>query len=559
MSLIFAFLLTTVTLTGEILLEAEDAVLKGLQVDTSRAGYSGTGYVTGFDEASDTLLFEFEAEAGLYSIRLGYAQASRIRQYEVLIDGRLFTFSITGSGSSFGERSLVEYYLTGGSHTVVLPRGSSSTFDVDYLKLIPVAYEPPDVPTNELSDPEATPSAQKLFHFLKEQYGKSILSGQQELHEVAYVQSITGKEPAIAGGDLVEYSPSRIEHGSNPDNSGNYSSADDLIDWAGEDGIIALMWHWNAPTDLLNTEDQPWWRGFYTEATTFNFAEALSDTTSERYQLLLRDIDAIAVQLKKFQDADIPLLWRPLHEAAGGWFWWGARGAEPFVQLWRLMYDRIVHVHGIHNLIWVYTHEPGAISWYPGDEYVDIVGRDIYANDPAATMLGDWNELQDLYGDRRMIALTESGTLPDPEVITSFGIWWSWFSPWTGDFIRTIDPEFLRQVYKRDIVMTRDELPDWRSLALATEPEIPRPKPEVTIHPNPTSGPAVLRLTMPSAASVSLEVFDLLGRRVQAIPVGYQPAGVLETSINPGPGAGVYLVRIVVGEQVEHRTVIFLP
>lgn len=559
MSLVIAFLLTTFSLTGEILLEAEDAILKGVEIASSREGYSGTGYVTGFDEASDTLRFEFEAEAGLYSIRLGYAQSSRIRQYEVIIDGRLFSFSITGSGSSFAERALIEHYFSGGTHTIEFPRGSSSPFDVDYLKLVPVTYEPPVVPNYQLSDPQATPSARKLFQMLKELYGKAILSGQQELHEVEYIREITGKEPAIAGGDLIEYSPSRIEHGSNPENSSNYASVTDLIEWAGTDGIIALMWHWNAPTDLLNTQAQPWWRGFYTTATTFNFAEALSDTTSERYHLLLRDIDAIAVQLKKFQDADIPLLWRPLHEAAGGWFWWGARGPEPFVQLWRLMYDRIVNVHGIHNLIWVYTHEPGAFDWYPGDEYVDIVGRDVYANDPAATMLSDWNELKDYYGDRRMIALTETGTLPDPAVITSYGIWWSWFSPWTDRFIRDIDPVYIRQVYERDVVITRDELPDWRAIELSTEDEIPESELVATIHPNPTSGPATLRLSVPYPTKVDVEVFDLLGRRVHAVPVGYQPAGTLETTITPGPVAGVYLVRIRVGEQVVHRTVVYIP
>ena len=41
-------------------------------------------------------------------------------------------------------------------------------------------------------------------------------------------------------------------------------------------------------------------------------------------------MDAIALQLKKVASNNIPVLWRPLHEAAGGWFWWGAKGAEPF-------------------------------------------------------------------------------------------------------------------------------------------------------------------------------------------------------------------------------------
>lgn len=62
-----------------------------------------------------------------------------------------------------------------------------------------------------------------------------------------------------------------------------------------------------------------WWRGFYTEATTFNLEAALANKTSTDYKLLIRDIDAIAVQLLRLQSAGISVLWRPLHEAEGGW------------------------------------------------------------------------------------------------------------------------------------------------------------------------------------------------------------------------------------------------
>ncbi len=44
---------------------------------------------------------------------------------------------------------------------------------------------------------------------------------------------------------------------------------------------------------------------------------------------MVRDIDAIASLLKRLQDHGVTVLWRPLHEAAGGWFWWGAGGPGP--------------------------------------------------------------------------------------------------------------------------------------------------------------------------------------------------------------------------------------
>jgi len=94
----------------------------------------------------------------------------------------------------------------------------------------------------------------------------------------------------------------------------------------GGPGIVTLCWHWNAPSHLKEDTENEWWGGFYTQHTTFDVAAALADPTSEEYRLLLRDIDVIAAELKKFSDAGKPVLWRPLHEAAGGWFWWGRRG-----------------------------------------------------------------------------------------------------------------------------------------------------------------------------------------------------------------------------------------
>jgi len=39
------------------------------------------------------------------------------------------------------------------------------------------------------------------------------------------------------------------------------------------------------------------------------------------------------------------------------------------------MYDRMVNVNGLNNMIWVWTTDVSsdALNWYPGDEYVDIL------------------------------------------------------------------------------------------------------------------------------------------------------------------------------------------
>ncbi|MBD2704235.1 mannan endo-1,4-beta-mannosidase [Spirosoma sp. BT702] len=319
----------------------------------------------------------------------------------------------------------------------------------------------PAKPTSQLVDARATLSTKGLFSYLICQYGQKLISGQQD--DVEYVLEKTGKEPAVGAFDLMDYSPSRVPFGSKP-----IRTSEACIQWAkkGEGrGIVSLCWHWNAPTDLINkAPDKLWWSGFYTKATTFDLAAALSDKNGERYKFLLRDIDAIAEQLKKFQDADVPVLWRPLHEASGGWFWWGAKGHAPFKELWQILHDRLMNHHQLHNLIWVYTGTDTVNpDWYPGDQYVDIVGLDIYT-EPTATLNGNWTNAQTTFNGKKLVTLSEVGHLPRPDNVRTLNTWWSWFTVWNGsDWIKKQPLDLLKSVYTHTDIITRDELPDWRN------------------------------------------------------------------------------------------------
>ena len=285
------------------------------------------------------------------------------------------------------------------------------------------------------------------MNYLAMQYGEKTLSGQHHSQSqnldfpvAEYLTKSGGIVPAIRSSDFIQYSPSRIEHGATPD-----QETEQAIAWAQQNGgVVSMMWHWNAPTDLIDEPDKEWWRGFYSYATTFDLPGALANPSSNDYQLLLRDIDAIAVELQKFETAGVPVIWHPLHEAQGGWFWWGDHGAETFKDLWNLMYDRLTDHHGLHNLIWEYTiassaSEGFSTDWYPGDDVVDMVGLDIYT-DPSASMSGQWTEALDLFNGNKMIALSETGTVPDADSMDQWGIEWSYFSPWKGDFIDDMDP-----------------------------------------------------------------------------------------------------------------------
>lgn len=197
-----------------------------------------------------------------------------------------------------------------------------------------------------------------LMSYLVEGYGSNILSGQHTLEDAQWIKDHTGKYPAMLSTDMMDYSPSRVEHGATS------TEVDKAIQWAKEGGIVTFVWHWNAPKGLHDIPGKEWYRGFYTEATTFDVQYALNHPESEEYQLIQRDIDAIAAQLKRLQDAHVPVLWRPLHEAEGRWFWWGAQGPDSAKQLYRIMYDRLTHYHHLNNLIWVWNSE--SPEWYPG-------------------------------------------------------------------------------------------------------------------------------------------------------------------------------------------------
>jgi mannan endo-1,4-beta-mannosidase len=178
------------------------------------------------------------------------------------------------------------------------------------------------------------------------------------------------------------------------------------------------------------------------------------------------DIDNISALLKELQASNIPVIWRPLHEAAGGWFWWGAKGAAPCKKLYQLMYNRMVNYHKLNNLIWVWTREPNDDAWYPGDAYVDIAGRDIYKQGDHGSQVGEFTALNALYGSKKMVALTECGSIPDVDNLIREAAGWAWFMPWYGDYTRKSvhnSLELWKKMFASNYVITLDEMPSLKN------------------------------------------------------------------------------------------------
>jgi len=121
-----------------------------------------------------------------------------------------------------------------------------------------------------------------------------------------------------------------------------------------------------------------------------------------------------------------------------------------------LLYQRLTAYHGLHNLIWVLASENPA--WYPGDDVVDVVGVDAYPTDTSDALSGQWQALLTRFNGKKLLALTEFGGVPDIEKMQRFGVWWSWFAPWTGTLGPTGMPAAtVNRIYQSPAVFTLDE------------------------------------------------------------------------------------------------------
>jgi len=393
----------------------------------------------------------------------------------ITLNGVLVTDLRPGTG---GELKLVvpplepavTYTLFVPGHTV---KGPTGVFLPTEIRLL-FTTRTPAPPREGLSS-----QAEKLLQYLLEQEGKATLSGSManvawNIREAEWVHHHTGKWPAINCFDYIHLHAS-------PANWIDYGDISIVEDWWNNRGVVSAMWHWNVPTNSGDEGAYSFYWGSKPEETLFDVMK-INDPSSEEYKRMIADIDKVSGYLKLLKDKQIPVIWRPLHEATGNigaypggsaWFWWGAGGAEPFKKLWRLMFDRMTRHHGLDNLIWVWTSQMTDPDWYPGDDYVDMVGRDIYNESGASKIKNEFTTLQDRYPGK-LVALSECGNVANISAQWNVGAKWLWFMPWY-DYDRTGNPgseSFLlethrhadiswwKDAFEQSFVLSRDEIPD---------------------------------------------------------------------------------------------------
>lgn len=301
-------------------------------------------------------------------------------------------------------------------------------------------------------NPKATHNAKQLLQYLSSIGGQKIITGQHTqtvaMEEIDEIKRITGKEPALRGFELLAYSPNiRYETGDEHcrrEIDENRDTLEHALAFGRKGGIVTFTWHWFSP---MGGRD----KSFYAEKTDFDPSRVLLEKTEEQ-EAFYSDMDVMAKYLKPFAKEDIPILWRPFHESEGDWFWWGRKGPAVAAKLYRLMYDHFVKVHDLHNLLWVWNCP--LKEGYPGDDVVDILSRDLYAEKGTKTdYRKEYEELISVTAAKKPAALAEIGILPDIRTLEKSRVPWCYYMTWSKGFVMTEDfnsHEALSELYHSD-------------------------------------------------------------------------------------------------------------
>lgn len=369
-------------------------------------------------------------------------------------------------------------------------------YETDY-EAMKAYFESKEVdPTKPVSENAQTnEKTMEVWNYLRSVYGKQVITCQQmmgnECYEDLVFYNATNDLTAMKGYDFIFC-------------TGSYHSddmIDEAIEWSKESGgLCAFTWHWNVPKDIDNPEGG---YAFYTsEITNFSQVNAVTPGTKE-YETVIHDIDLIATKIQRMESEGVTILFRPLHEASGAWFWWGLQGRdsatnEVFQKLWYMIYDRLENYHKLTNIIWVWNGQNPHTAIHPNAFDIEGIDRYYDQEDISAEALSTYYEkcygelagydkycaeLAGMESTGKMMALTECGYIPDPEGIKAANTMWLYYMVWNGDFIYETDAagkamvdlngtphpnpkkgitnEMLAEYFSNDLYITHNKLPEF--------------------------------------------------------------------------------------------------
>lgn len=467
------------------LYEAEKGELKGgARAATDLPEFSGDGYVTGFgSEGKASVVFETDIPSNQhYDLSFNILSEKAVTCKLKLGDEQLTEFR-TSEGGQFTYITLYGVFLTKGKQKLeIIPENGDMC--LDYLKienntsLGDISYDT----KGELVNKKAGESAKELMSFLSENYGKYMITGQYayggDNSELDLIYRTTGKYPVIRFSNF-EVPDANYEDG--------FKEVDAAAEWYLNGGISCVSWYWKSPSEKKS--------GVRTEDTDFDISKAVTDKaiaelteeelrelyskgdiSKECYGIML-DIDSMAGQLTSLKNRGVPVLWRPLPEGCGEWYWWGSKGSESYKWLWQLIYDRFTKYFELDNLIWVWNGQSN--SAMVDRRTFDIASVDLYFSgekDYGSRYYEEFAAVQKFVGNDKLIAISECGSVPDMDAAFRDNAVWSFFGVWYGKYVQNEKGEYneeftskdaLVRAYNSDGAMTLDEYRKMRGL----EPE----------------------------------------------------------------------------------------
>jgi len=298
----------------------------------------------------------------------------------------------------------------------------------------------------------------------------------------------------------------------------------------------------------------------------------------------MQRLDSVAAGLRQLQDSGVTVLFRPLHEMNGQWFWWGSQSTtsplkQDWVGVWRHMFTYFTQTKGLHNLLWVFSPSSrnSSISnpafradtaFYPGSEYVDIVGVDVYDD----TL--DIPFYDALRSTGKPFALCEFGPglhSADTPYRYDYRIlmqqirskypdivyWMSWndFGSSVGSrYYGLTSQNYVSELLNDPWVINRDKLA-WRNVTNIEREQAMKPGTfELSQnYPNPFNPSTALSYQLSALSRVNLKIYNLLGQEVASLADGDRLAGYhQETWDATRFASGMYVYQLIATD--EHGT-----
>jgi len=285
-------------------------------------------------------------------------------------------------------------------------------------------------------DKKATAETKNLYSNLQRVSAKGTMFGHQD--DLAYgigwkyqpnrsdVKEVAGEYPALFGWEIGHL---ELDKSMSLDSVPFDKMRGFIQQVYAQGGVNTISWHLNNPVEPAKTT---WDKADSTIQKLF-----ANKTALKRYNSWLDNVANFLKSLKGPKGEAIPVIFRPFHEHTGGWFWWGRGQATPaqYVKMWQYTVDYLRDKKKVHNLLYAYstdrfTSREDYLQNWPGDEYVDIAGFDLYhrpESDPYNTWVADARKMVETVRQigqekKKVWAFTETGLEGVP-----FANWWTGF------------------------------------------------------------------------------------------------------------------------------------